>query len=136
MEANARFLETTTEQSQEIARFFGHRLNEYAQMPQRLAGCKQPQDFFELQSAFFEKMFTDYRQEAQTLFGMASKLTQESYEQVDSKHYEKSLLKAQEHASQLIEQGKQHAQHIIDDAEARAKEIVDKAKAAGKGKAA
>ena len=136
MDANANFLENATEQSAEVARFFGQRLNEYAEMPQRLAGCKQPQDFFDLQSAFFEKMFTDYREEAQTLFSMASKLTQESYQQVDGKHYEKSLLKAQEHASELIEQGKQQAQHIIEDAEARAKEIVTKAKAASKGKAA
>lgn len=106
--------------------FYGHRWQQYADLPARLAKCKSPRDLHELRSQFFDEMFSEYREKSKELFDMTQELTGQALRQEDQ-HYEKSLLKAQEDAKQLLRQAEANAEKIVRDAEIAAEKIVKQA---------
>lgn len=55
------------EQQIEICRFLGKRWEEYLMLPERLHRCKSLGDFTQVQTAFMNKMVSDYTQEAKRL---------------------------------------------------------------------
>jgi hypothetical protein len=50
------------ERQAELCRFFGHRWEQYRDMPEKLARCRTPAEIGELQLDFLGRMATDYAQ--------------------------------------------------------------------------
>ena len=103
---------------QEIVSFYSRRLNEYSKLPERLSACREPNDLFEFQTEFFNKLLADYRKEAavisEFMFDMARPVAEKSTSR-DS--YEDIIIKAQQDAEQIIGLAKQQAEQIVEGAE-------------------
>lgn len=110
----------------EVVNFYGHRFKQYADLPARFAECQNVRGLHDIQSQFFDRMFSDYREKASQLFDLTRELTSQTLRQEDN-HYEKAILKAQEDARQLLRQAKENAEIIIRDAENAAEKIVREA---------
>ena len=134
LKANDAIVDVLFDWHREVINFYGHRFEQYAELPARISNCQSPRTLHELQSQFFDTMFSDYRDKATELFGLTQQLTGQTLQQ-DDRHYEKTILKAQDDAKKLLRQAKENAERIIQDAEAVAERVLKDA-SRNKGKVA
>jgi len=108
---------------QEIVSFFNRRFKSYSKFHEQLAECGNPQDVFELQSQFFTKLFSDYRNEAavisELLFDMSRPVVEKTQVATEA-GYEETILKAQRDVEKILSSAKSQAAMIVDAAKARA----------------
>jgi hypothetical protein len=108
---------------QEIVSFYNRRLKSYSKFHEQLAECGNPQDVFELQSQFFNTLFSDYRNEAavisELLFDMSRPVVEKTQEATET-GYEETILKAQRDAEKILSLAKSQAEVLIETAEAKA----------------
>jgi len=120
---NPNYFSKLPDWQQEIVSFYTRRLNSYSKIHEQLAECRKPQDVFELQSQFFTKLYSDYRNEAavisELLFYMAQPALEKTQEATEA-GYEETILKAEMDAEKIINLAKNQAETIIEAAEARA----------------
>ena len=112
---------------QEIVSFYTRRLESYSKIPEQLVGCRNPQDVFELQSQFFSKLFSDYRNEAsvvsELLFDMSRPIVENTQEATEA-GYEETILRAQKDAEKILHLAKNQAEIIKEAAEAEAASLI------------
>jgi len=73
----SRYMKNANATGSELVRFVNERFNKDLQIASRFAECKQPQDFFKLQSELITTLIGDYAQEASKLFGMLTATSEE-----------------------------------------------------------
>jgi cell division septum initiation protein DivIVA len=105
-----------------LAAFYVRRLQRQMELPIKLATATSPSQFMELRDAFQADLVADYSDQADALHRTCSDRGPN-----ETADYGGALLKAQEHASSLIEQAKVQAERIIASARARADQIVAEA---------
>jgi hypothetical protein len=103
-----------------LTAFYLRRWRRQLELPLRLAGSASPGDFVEARRAFEEDLLADYRDQAVALHHACG----EALPPDAGRGYGAELLKAQDHARQLLDQAKAQADRIIASAQARAEEIV------------
>ena len=105
-----------------LAAFYVRRFQRQMELPIKLATATSPSQLVELRDAFQAELVADYSDQAHALHRTCSdgRLN-------ETADYGGALLKAQEHASSLIEQAKVQAERIIASARARADQIVAEA---------
>src|SRR5204863_7025820 len=107
-----------------LTTFYLRRMQRQMELPLRLARAASPAELMELRDAFQADLVVDYSDEAEALHRSC---TDRGLTEAD--RYQGALLKAQEHASGLIDQAKVQAERIIASARVRADEIVAEANA-------
>jgi hypothetical protein len=107
-----------------LAAFYLRRWQRQWELPLRLAQSASPADLVEVRRAFEEDLVADYSDQAEALNQTCSDRFAPLEPRAD---YVGALLKAQEHARQLLDQAKAQADRIIASARARADEIVAEA---------
>jgi len=120
---------------QEIVSFYTRRFEAYSQISEQLAGCRKPQDVFELQTKFYNELCSDYRNEAavisELLFDMSRPIVEKTSESSEEAHEEK-ILKASVDAEKIVSLAKEQAETITENAEAMAENLNSGKKKHGK----
>jgi hypothetical protein len=107
-----------------LASFYVRRWQRQMELPVRLARSASPRDLMEAGRAFEQDLVADYRDQVEAL---QRSCDADEVRRGPHGPYEAELLKAQEHARQLLDQAKAQADRILASARARADEIVAKA---------
>lgn len=111
------------EWQQEVVSFYTRRLASYSAIQNQLGKCRTPQDVFELQSDFFTKLLSDYRDEAtvmsELLFDVSKDVVEKTQEATEA-----TISQAQKDAEKILHLAENQAETIIEAAEARADAIV------------
>ena len=76
-DAFSRYMNNANATGSELVRFMNERFYKEQQIASRFAECKQPQDFFALQSEMITTLIGDYAQEGSKLFGMLTTTSEE-----------------------------------------------------------
>jgi hypothetical protein len=106
-----------------LTAFYVRRWQRQMELPLRLAGISSPGALMEARRAFEEDLVADYFDQAEALHHTCAPAAVFEAEP----DYRTELLKAQDHARELIEQAKAQAERIIQSARTRADEIVAQA---------
>ena len=79
MKINEVFANSLFSLSQEMLRFMQDRFREDVETNVALAGCRSPSDSFECQRRFLEKATAQYREIADKLTGLMTRMTSEAF---------------------------------------------------------
>ena len=120
---NPNFLRKLPDWQQEMVRFYAQRFGSYTKIPGQLAECRSPFDVFEVQSDFFNKLTSEYRNEAVVLSELLFDLPRSPDDEAKSPH-EEVMSKAEKDAAHIVSLAKNQAELIIEAAEARADTIL------------
>jgi hypothetical protein len=110
-----------------LAAFYLRRFQRQMDLPLRLVRTTSPADLMEVRRAFETDLIADYADQAAVLHRTCAEAGHTGGAEPSTVDYGGELLKAQEHAAQLIEQAKTQAERIVARAKARAAEITAEA---------